>query len=50
MITEVNCTECNGVGSVEYDISTYTDTSPQSEYRECEECNGSGEVTIETEE
>jgi DnaJ-class molecular chaperone len=50
MITEIDCTECDGTGSREHDISTYTDTSPQSEYRECEECNGSGEVEIEIEE
>tara|TARA_R110000764_G_scaffold192808_3_gene278030 strand:- start:393 stop:638 length:246 start_codon:yes stop_codon:yes gene_type:complete len=47
LFTEVDCTECDGTGSREHDISTYADISPQSEYRICEECNGHGEIEME---
>ena len=39
---EVDCERCDGTGATEHDTSQYCDSSPQSEYRECEECGGCG--------
>jgi|TARA_R110000787_G_scaffold11722_1_gene38395 DnaJ-class molecular chaperone len=47
-VIEVDCKECDGSGKREHDVSTYTDITPQYEYRKCEECDGSG--TLEEEE
>ena len=46
---EIDCEICYGEGTTEHDVSSYSDTSPQSEYRECEECNGSGTKMIDYE-
>ena len=49
-VIEVDCEECGGSGSREHDISSYTDITPQYEYRKCEECSGQGTVDKEVEE
>ena len=46
---EIDCEICYGEGTTEHDVSCYSDSSPQSEYRECEECNGSGTKMIDYE-
>ena len=46
---EVDCEICYGTGATEHDVSCYSDTSPQSEHRECEECSGSGNIMIDYE-